>query len=339
MHKAGRKLAIITGVTGQDGSYLSELLLSREYHVVGVKRRTSTDNTWRIKKSLSHPYFLLIEGDVTDYSSVVDMFKRALEFCGDVKQDDIEFYNTAAQSHVHTSFNQPVATFNVDAIGVLNILEVIKNQYPLVKLYQCSTSEMFGCNCSINEQGKKIQNEDTPFNPVSPYAIAKLAAHQMVGLYRTAYDIFACCGILFNHTSPRRGDEFVTQKIAKYVGRLHRSGGVLSEKLQLGNLSAYRDFGYAPDYVNAMYMMLQHDVPDDYVIATNTAYSIRELCEYAFSCVGYDYKDWVVTSDDLHRPHEVPYLCGDATKAHKVLGWKPTIDFQQLIYIMVNKQC
>ncbi len=339
------KNAIIFGVTGQDGSYLSELLLDKGYDVVGVKRRSSTDTTGRLSDIVGNVRFHLIEGDVTDYASMSGVFSQADDIFGEHPQ---EVYNLAAQSHVGTSFKQPLATWDSTAKGVLNILEVIKNDYPKSRFYQASTSEMFGDNyhethvaCDGPGCGTTVrmtQDESLPFSPRSPYAVAKVAAHQSVKLYRDAYGIFGACGILFNHESPRRGEHFVTRKVTKYVAKLHwvMQRGEKPAKLGLGNLDIKRDWGHAADYVNAMWLMLQQDEPDDFVIATGETYSIGQMCECAFDCIGLDYEDWVYTDPQFLRPAEVPHLHGIPAKAERVLNWKRQITFRELIEDMVN---
>jgi len=317
------KSALIFGVTGQDGSYLAELLLSKGYEVVGVKRRTSTDNIINIENVKNDDRFTLVEGDITDPSSVHDLIFE--------NQPD-ECYNLAAMSHVGTSFIQPSYTMNVNANGVLNILEQIRKCSLHTKFYQASTSELFGDNYTIID-GKKMQNENTAFSPNSPYAIAKLAAHNLVRVYRAAYGIYGCCGILHNHESPRRGTNFVTRKITKWIGNYYRDSDI--PKLKLGNLSSYRDFGYAADYVKAMHLMLQQPNPDDYVVATGNAWSILEFAQEAFRYAGLNLGEHVEIDSALYRPCEVPYLQGDATKIRS-LGWKPSINIQQLVRKMVD---
>jgi len=351
--KSPNKSAIIIGVTGQDGSYLSELLLSEGYGVMGVKRRSSTDNSVRLTGVMNDPNFHLVEGDITDYASLSGVFFQATQVFGGAPH---EVYNLAAQSHVGSSFNQPLATWDSTANGVINLLEVMRQDQYIgsTRLYQASTSEMFGDNFQerlLNrdivigggpcpQEYEKVQHELTSFNPRSPYAVAKVAAHNAVNLYRDAYGLFGSCGILFNHESPRRGEEFVTRKISLYVARLHaaRRGfdGVEMSKLQLGNLDAKRDWGHARDYVRAMWMMLQQDTPDDFVVATGESHSVREFCEAAFNCVHLDYKDWVEVNPDFVRPSEVPHLQGVATKANQQLGWEPQVTFGELVEDMVR---
>jgi len=335
------KTAIIFGATGQDGSYLAELLLGKGYSVYGMCRRASVDTTQRLRIAMKHENFHLIEGDVTDESSINSIIRANPEVN--------EVYNLAAQSHVHTSFEQPHYTWKTDAIGVLNILEAIKRWAPSARFYQASTSEMFGNNYSTNCSRcacSKVhfQNEDTPFSPTSPYAISKLAGHYLTKMYRDAYNIFSCSGILFNHESERRGDSFVTRKITRYVGWLKNVRWTTKtyplkyeEKLHLGNMSASRDWGHAEDYVMAMWLMLQQGRPKDFVIATGESHSVIEFCSLAFKRIGIeDWGNFVVVDSKFVRPSDVSYLCGDATKARKQLKWKPTITFEQLVDRMVD---
>ena len=319
------KTAIITGITGQDGSYLSELLLEKEYNVIGCHRRSSTNNLNRINHLLSNPRYKLTEFDLTDPSGVTQTVNKY--------QPD-EFYNLAAQSHVGTSFKQPSTTFEINTIGVTNILEAIRHHSPHTKLYQASTSEMFGRNYSSEKDGRKYQNEKTEMLPQSPYGVAKLASHNMVEIYRSAYSVFGCCGILFNHESSRRGENFVTRKITKYIGKLVR--GETKERLKLGNLDAHRDWGHAKDYVRAMWMMLQREQPEDFVIATGETHSVKEFLDLAFKSVQLNSDDHVEIDPDLFRPAEVDYLCGDPTLAKEKLGWEPEMSFTDLIDDMVK---
>lgn len=318
------KIAIITGINGQDGSYLAENLLNHNYRVIGIKRRASNYNIGRLKHLNNK--IEIIEGDVTDLS--------CLHFSL-LKYRPTHLFNLAAQSHVATSFYQPKLTWDVTAQGCLNCLEAIRMVDKDIKFYQASSSEMYGD--SINKV-TMFQNEDTPFNPQSPYAIAKLAAYNATRLYRSSYGIFASNGILFNHESERRGDLFVTQKVIKYVADLVSNPDLLysGEKLKLGNLNAYRDWGHAEDYVEAMRLILEHDVPDDFVIATAKTYSVRNLVEISFGMINLDYRDYIEIDDSLKRPSEVPYLCGDYSKAKEKLNWSPKIDFYQLIRRMLD---
>jgi|TARA_R110002167_G_scaffold39474_4_gene121892 GDPmannose 4,6-dehydratase len=355
------KVAVISGVTGQDGSYLSELLLSKGYFVIGFSRRVSVDTSERIKHLLTNANFQFEEGDICDPLYIAELLtKYRVE----------EFYNLAAQSHVHTSFSQPVVTTQIDYIGPLNILNCIKSLSPQTRFYQASTSEMFGdeydvyegieitvgtenINCPI-----KYQDEQTPFSPQSPYAIAKLAAHHACRLYRESYGLFTCCGILFNHESPRRGEKFVTRKITKWIGEFVRwvdgkeniitgdQDSIQSldpidtfPKLRLGNLDAHRDWGHAKDYVLAMWMMMQHDKPDDYVVATGESHTIREFLDEAFYAMNYegDWEDLVVIDPKFYRPAEVDYLNGVYDKIETALDWKPEYAFEDLVAEMVEE--
>ena len=324
--------AIIFGITGQDGSYLAELLIEKGYEVVGITRRVSVPTLNRINHIL--PKIKIVEGDITDAFSVSNVIKE---------EEPDEIYNLAAQSHVGTSFKQPSLTWDVTAGGVLNILEAIRysGRKDAIKFYQASSSEMFGKNYNLREgfaEMIKFQDEKTPFAPQSPYAIAKLAAHHLVRNYRDSYGIFACSGILFNHESERRGEKFVTRKITKWIGEFVASGMDKEfPKLRLGNLDAKRDWGHAEDYVRGMWQMVQHKIPDDYVVATGETYSVREFLDIAFKYVGID--DWenlVVIDPEFYRPAEVDYLLGIPTKAKRVLKWEPHISFEKLVERMVD---
>jgi len=346
------KEALITGITGQDGSYLAELLLEKGYSVTGIYRRCSTPNFDRIKKIKNK--INLIEGDITDSSFLINLFN---EYSFD------EVYNLCAQSHVGTSFKNPIYTTNTNYIGVLNLLECIKNtKWTKPRLYQASTSEMFGSNCTSTMDYEDMtltnhidfkkylslpvgwcrpyQNENTPFAPNSPYSIAKLAAHNAVRLYRESYGIYACAGILFNHESPRRGDEFVTKKIANYVKKckmLKDTGWPwMNEKLKLGNLEAGRDWGYAKDYVEAMWLMLQQDKADDFVIATAETHTVKDFLNEAFGLIKEDWNKFVEIDEQFKRPCEVPYLCGSYAKAKEKFGWSPKTTFKELVKLMVE---
>lgn len=319
------KTALVTGITGQDGSYLAELLLDKNYKVVGLHRRSSTNNFERIKHLVGHNNFLLEEFDLTDPSGInriVDQYKPQ------------EFYNLGAQSHVGTSFKQPTTTIEINTVGVVNILESIRNLSPSTKFYQASTSEMFGRNFTLGEFGGQYQDEKTLMLPQSPYGVAKLASYHMVEIYRSSYNIFGCSGILFNHESPRRGENFLTRKVTKYIGKLLK--GQASGPLKLGNLDAQRDWGHAKDYVRAMYLMLQQDVPSDFVIATGKTRSVKEFVETAFRLANLDYQNHVEIDPDLFRPAEVVFLKGDATKAKNKLGWVPEISFDELVMDMLQ---
>ena len=343
------KVAAISGVTGQDGSYLAELLLSKGYFVIGFSRRVSVDTSERIKHLLDDANFQFEEGDVCDALYITELLtKYRVE----------EFYNLAAQSHVHTSFLQPIVTTEINYLAPLNILNCIKSLSPHTKFYQASTSEMYGDEYD-GEDGYKYQDEDTYMNPQSPYAIAKLAAHHAVRLYRESYGLFTCSGILFNHESPRRGEKFVTRKITKWIGDYVKwrnkpnvdriivdedKDYILSTdekfpKLRLGNLDAYRDWGHAKDYVRAMWMMMQHDVPDDYVVSTCKSHTVREFLEEAFYAISYDgnWEDLVVIDPQFYRPAEVDYLNGVSIKARTTLGWTPEYAFEDLVAEMVEE--
>lgn len=310
------KTALITGITGQDGSYLAELLLEKNYKVCGMFRRSSTVNFERI--SHIQDKIELVSGDLLDQVSM-------LEIISDVKPDEV--YNLAAQSFVATSFRQPVLTGEYTALGVTKLLDSIRIINPNIRFYQASTSEMFG---NVREIP---QTEDTPFHPRSPYGVAKLYGHWITVNYRESYNMYCCSGILFNHESPRRGLEFVTRKITDAVAKIKLG---LAEKLHLGNLDAQRDWGFAGDYVEAMWLMLQQEKPEDYVIATGETHSVREFCEVAFSRVGLNYQDYVVIDPAFFRPAEVDLLIGDSSKAKKELGWQPKVDFSTLVNMMVD---
>jgi GDPmannose 4,6-dehydratase len=363
------KHAIIWGGTGQDGSHLADLLLEKDYGVYAVCRRSSIDNTGRLKHLIDEPNFEIIQGDITDSFSVMNILKS-------VPHVD-EIYNLAAQSHVGLSFTQPGTTWDITGKGCLNVLQSIIDLGINPRFYQASSSEMFGKSFDIvksyndvrTNSGVKFQNEDTKFLPQSPYAIAKCAAHYMTRLYREAYGLHASSGILFNHEGPRRGENFVTRKITKWIGeyvrwRLKNSqypicfseddivvnenfGITCNEnckkrfpKLRLGNLDASRDWGFAGDYVEAMWMMLQEEEPDDYVICTGETHTIREFLDIAFNHVDID--DWsnhVVVDPEFYRPAEVDYLKGDCSKARDRLGWTPKVSFRKLVTTMVGYDC
>ncbi len=308
--------ALITGVTGQDGSYLAEFLLSRGYRVVGMVRRSSTVTFERIEPIQED--IEIIQGDLHDQSSLVSVMEE-------YRPDEV--YNLAAQSFVPTSWKQPVLTGEVTALGVTRILEAIRLVNPQSRFYQASSSEMFG---KVREVP---QTELTPFYPRSPYGVAKVYGHWLTVNYRESYDLFACSGILFNHESPRRGLEFVTRKITHGVARIKLG---LADELRLGNLESRRDWGFAGDYVEAMWLMLQQDVPDDYVVCTGETHSVREFCEIAFSHVGLDYRDFVVQDPRFYRPAEVDLLVGNPQKAREKLSWSPRVDFPGLVRMMVD---
>lgn len=346
--------SIITGITGQDGSHLADLLLSKGYEVVGVSRRSSTDNTYRIKHILSHPRFKLIEGDITDMSSINHIFKS------NANVDEI--YNLAAQSHVGTSFKQPRLTWDITGKGCINLLQTIVDLDLLhIRFYQASSSEMFGASYDVNDYGEKYQDENTKFLPQSPYAIAKCAAHYAVRMYREAYNLHASTGILFNHEGPRRGDNFVTKKIINWICKFRRwmefhnvSENDINtsetnihcnfdseplEKLRLGNLDAYRDWGFAGDYVEAMWLMLQQEAGDDYVICTGKSYSVRDFLNIAFKFAGINsWENYVYIDPEFYRPAEVDFLKGSAYKANIKLGWHPKHNLEDLIRLMFKNE-
>jgi GDPmannose 4,6-dehydratase len=320
------KRALVTGITGQDGSFLAEFLLAKGYAVHGIIRRASTFNTDRIDHIYKDPHasqtnLHLHYGDVADGTGLRQILERT--------QPD-EIYNLAAQSHVRVSFDQPEYTADVVALGTLRLLEVlrdyVKHSGRAVRFYQAGSSEMFGA-------APPPQNETTPFHPRSPYAVSKVAAHWYAVNYREAYGLFICNGILFNHESERRGETFVTRKITRALGRIKLG---LQEKLFLGNLDSQRDWGYAGDYVEAMWLMLQRDQPDDYAIATGESHSIRDFLDAAAAHCGLDWKQFVATDPRYFRPSEVDLLCGDASKARRELGWTPRVGFQELVRIMVE---
>jgi GDPmannose 4,6-dehydratase len=308
--------AIITGVTGQDGSYLADFLLSKGYQVIGMVRRSSTVTFGRIQHIQDD--MEIIQGDLHDQSSLVSLIEEH-------RPDEV--YNLAAQSFVPTSWKQPVLTGEVTALGVTRLLEAIRLVKPDTRFYQASSSEMFG---KVREVP---QSELTPFYPRSPYGVAKVYGHWITVNYRESYDLYACSGILFNHESPRRGLEFVTRKITHGVARIKLG---LADELRLGNLEARRDWGYAGDYVEAMWMMLQQDIPDDYVVCTGKTHSVREFCEAAFGHVGLNYEDYVVQDERFYRPAEVDLLVGDPKRAYEQMGWQPKVSFERLVEMMVD---
>lgn len=374
--------AIITGVTGQDGSHMSDLLLSKGYQVIGITRRTSNKNSDRINHLFGNPNFRVVEGDVTDSHSITSLLMQ--------NKDVNEFYNFAAQSHVATSFNQPHLTFDMTGKSVINILQsIVDNNLHHIRFYQASSSEMFGSNYNTKVQYfdsdfplwggdsfgitpvrtlelrtkiVKYQDEETRFMPQSPYAVAKLAAHHTVRIYRQAHKLHASCGILFNHEGPRRGEEFVTRKITKWIGSylrwlnsnnlkannisdickdgesIYASGIQYSfPKLRLGNLDAARDWGYAPDYMEAAWLMLQQETPDDYVICTEQTRTIRDFLDVAFSCAGIsDWQHLVYIDPKFYRPCEVEYLRGSCKKAREKLNWSPKRSFTDMVKEMVQ---
>lgn len=322
MADSKRKVALITGITGQDGSYLAELLLRKGYRVHGVVRRSSSLNTTKIDHLYENAHYRNAKfdvdyGDVTDANSIHKLLEQ-------VKPDEV--YHLAAQSHVRVSFEIPEYTIDSVALGTLRILETIRSMKLKCKFYQASSSEMFGAS-------PPPQNEETPFRPRSPYAIAKVCAHHTTVNYREAYGIFTCSGILFNHESPRRGENFVTRKITRGIAEILAGR---QSKIYLGNLEAKRDWGFAKEYVNAMWLMLQQKKPDDYVIATGEMHSVREFVDLAFGLVGLNWKRYVQIDQQYYRPTEVDALQGDASKAKRILRWEPRIKFEDLVKIMLN---
>jgi GDPmannose 4,6-dehydratase len=311
-----QKTALITGITGQDGSYLAELLLAKGYRVVGMTRRTSTDVHERIGHIVDDIEF--VSGDLLDQSSITSIVAAVQPH---------EIYNLAAQSFVPTSWSQPVLTGEFTALGVTRVLEAVRTVDPTIRFYQASSSEMFGKVQAVP------QNEDTPFYPRSPYGVAKLYGHWITINYRESYDLYAVSGILFNHESQRRGKEFVTRKITDGVARIKLG---LQTELRLGNLDAQRDWGFAGDYVRAMWLMLQQAAPDDYVVSTGRTHSVREFVQRAFETVGMDWERHVVIDPRYYRPAEVDLLVGDPAKARRVLGWEPEVTFEELVERMVR---
>jgi GDPmannose 4,6-dehydratase len=308
--------ALVTGITGQDGSYLAEFLLAKGYTVVGMSRRTSTINFERIAHIQDQ--ITIIQGDLIDQSSLVSIMEE---------YEPVEIYNLGAQSFVPASWQQAVLTAEITAVGVLRMLDVIRQVNPQTRFYQASSSEMFGKVLEVP------QRETTPFYPRSPYGVAKVYGHWITVNYRESYDLFAVSGILFNHESPRRGFEFVTRKISRAAASIKLG---LAKELRLGNLDAQRDWGFALDYVRAMWMMLQQETPSDFIIGTGETHSVREFCEIAFGHVGLDYRDFVIQDPKFYRPAEVDLLISDPSKARNVLGWNPSVTFQELVKIMVD---
>jgi len=322
-----KKVALITGVSGQDGSYLVDFLLVKGYEVHGIIRRSSSFNTARLEHHIQNPEvynksFFLHYGDLTDYTTIEKLIAKC---------NPDEIYNLGAQSHVRVSFDAPVYTGETVGIGTLNVLEAIRSYEQIsgkkVRYYQASSSEMFG---KVQEVPQK---ETTPFYPRSPYGCAKVYAHHLTVNYRESYGLHASCGILFNHESPRRGETFVTRKITRAVGRIYQG---LQKKLYLGNLDALRDWGFAGDYVEAMWLMLQQEQPDDYVIATGKMITVREFCEKAFARYSMDYRDYVEVDERYYRPAEVDQLLGDPSKAKEKLGWEPKVTIDELINMMAD---
>tara|TARA_B100002019_G_scaffold175231_1_gene151455 strand:- start:224 stop:1255 length:1032 start_codon:yes stop_codon:yes gene_type:complete len=314
--------ALITGITGQDGAYLSEFLLSKNYEVHGIVRRSSSFNTGRIdhliSKHASDGNLQLYYSDLLDSSSITNLINK-------IQPDEI--YNLGAQSHVAVSFQNPILTTQLGTLGSITILEAVRHLDKKVKFYQASSSEMFGGT------SKLLLDENSLFNPKSPYGASKVFAHDITKIYRESYNVFGVNGILFNHESPLRGETFVTRKISKAVGRI--AAGIQS-KLTLGNLEASRDWGYAKDYIEGMWMMMQHDYPDDWVLATGVTKTVRDFAEEAFTHANLNWEDYVITSEKYFRPNEVDYLLGDSSKAREVLNWKPSVDFKGLVKIMVE---
>jgi GDPmannose 4,6-dehydratase len=310
------KRALITGITGQDGSYLAEFLLEQGYEVIGMVRRTSTVSFERIDQIQDR--VVLVPGDLLDQTSMIDIMQEYKPH---------EIYNLAAQSFVPTSWKQPVFTGDCTAMGVTRVLEAMRNAVPEARFYQASSSEMFG---KVQEVP---QRERTPFYPRSPYGVAKVYGHWITVNYRESYGLFACSGILFNHESPRRGLEFVTRKVSHGVARIKLG---LARDLHLGNLESRRDWGFAGDYVEAMWLMLQQDHPDDYVVGTGETHSVRELCQVAFDHVGLDWEQYVVADRQFYRPAEVDMLVSDPSKARENLGWEPKVSFEGLVRMMVD---
>jgi GDPmannose 4,6-dehydratase len=310
------KRALITGITGQDGSYLAELLLEMDYEVLGVVRRSSTTNLERIEHLVDR--ITLVPGDLQDETSLIYALR-------DFKPTEV--YNLAAQSFVHSSWSLPVLTGETTALGVTRLLDAIRLVDPEIRFYQASSSEMFG------KVLETPQRETTPFYPRSPYGVSKVYGHWITVNYRESFDLFATSGILFNHESPRRGIEFVTRKVTDGVAKIKLG---LTHELRLGNLESTRDWGHARDYVQAMWLMLQHDGPEDFVVATGETRSIREFCELAFGAVGLDWHDHVKVDERFYRPAEVDALVGDASKAERILGWRRKVDFKEMVEEMVE---
>ncbi len=316
------KKAFITGITGQDGSYLSEILLEKGYEIHGTVRRSSSINTSRIDNLISKysndGIFNLHYSDLTDSTSLDNLLKKI---------EPEEIYNLGAQSHVHVSFLNPMYTSQTSVAGVVSLLESVKNLNKDIKFYQASSSEMFG------GANKERLNESSEFDPKSPYAAGKVFAHNLTKIYRESYDLFCVNGILFNHESPRRGETFVTRKITRAVSRIHVG---LQEKITLGNLDASRDWGYAKDFVEGMYLMMNHKNSDDWVLATGETHTVKEFLDIAFNYLNLNWEDYVLTSDRYYRPNEVNHLLGDSSKAQKELGWKIKTSFEELVHLMVD---
>ena len=317
------KRALITGIAGQDGSYLSEYLLSLGYEVHGIIRRHSVaeNQNHRLHKIGLNDKIYTYYGDLLDYPSLVRIMQAA-------RPDEI--YNLGAMSHVRVSFDMPSFTIQTNALGVLNMLEVYRTMFPKARFYQASSSEMFGN--SIDEDG--VQRLSTPMNPVSPYGCAKVMGYNLVRHYRHAYKLHACNGILFNHESPRRGSNFVTNKVVKGAVLIKKG---LEDNLELGNMDSYRDWGHSKDYVRAMHKIVNHDVADEFIVATGETHSVRDLCEIVFNKLDMDYRDYIVQNPKYMRPEELKYLKGDSSKARKVLGWKPEYTFETMLDEMIQK--
>lgn len=315
-----KKRALITGITGQDGSYLAEFLLEKDYEVWGIIRRHSVDNANLIRLENIKNKINLIYADLTDLSSLQNAI---------IRSQPHEIYNLAAQSHVKVSYENPILTANITAVGTLNLLEAVRHYSPNARVYQAGTSEMFGN--SIDNDG--FQRESTPFKPANPYAVTKVFAHQMCVNYRNAYNLYVSNGILFNHESPRRGEEFVTSKVVREAVKISLG---LENKLELGTLSTSRDWGHAKDYVRAMWMILQHHTPDDFICATGRTHTIEYLCDYVFSKLNLQYRDYIIINPTFSRPEETRHLKGDCSKLVDVLGWKPEYTFESMIDEMIE---
>lgn len=319
------KKALITGITGQDGAYLAKLLLDKDYEVYGFFRRVSSPNFWRLLSLGIYDKIKLIPGDITDMASITKAIATA---------EPDEVYNLAAQSFVETSFGQPLFTAQVDGVGIVMLMEAIKDINPNIKLYHASTSELYGNSLETHSKNGDPLNEKSTFWPASPYAASKLFSYHMVRIYREAYGLFAVNGILFNHESPLRGLEFVTRKITNTLARIKLG---LQDKIKLGNIYSYRDWGYAKEYVEAMWLMLQAEQPDDYVVATGEKHSVAEFLTHACNHLGLNQEEIIETDPRYMRPLDVNALIGDATKAHTVLNWKPKTKFKELVQIMVEE--
>lgn len=315
-----KKKALITGISGQDGSYLAEYLLGLGYEVHGIIRRHSVAENQDVRIETLEPRIKTYYGDMLDSTSLTRVFNE-------VKPDEI--YNLAAMSHVRISFDMPAFTIKTNALGVLHMLELYRSIVPNAKFYQASSSEMFGN--SVDDDG--CQRLTTPMSPVSPYGCSKLMAYNLVRHYRNAYGLHACNGILFNHESPRRGSNFVTNKVVKTAVQIKKG---MTDKLILGNLDSYRDWGHSKDYVRAMHMIVNHSTPDEFIVSTGETYSVRDLCETVFSKLGLDYRNYVEQDPKFMRPEELKYLKGDSTKAREVLGWKPEYTFESMIEEMIE---